>query len=65
MRTRRERERAASLRMAREAGEAEREADERRQAARCWGGADGGKGRRPPPVVPFEPSGPNEHTPRN
>jgi hypothetical protein len=51
--------------MARETGEAEREADERRQAARRWGGADGGKGHRSPPVVSFEPSGPNEHTPRH
>jgi hypothetical protein len=65
VRTRRERERAASLRMARETGEAEREADERREAARRWGGADGGKGHQPAPAVPFEPSGPNEHTPRH
>jgi len=65
MKNRLGRERAASLRMAREAGEAEREADERREAARGWGGADGGKGHRPPPVVPFEPSGPNEYTPRH
>jgi hypothetical protein len=61
---RREREHATDLRAAREAGEAEREAAERREAARRWGCADGGKGSLPAPVATFEPSSPNAYAPR-
>jgi hypothetical protein len=64
MKSRRDREHAADLRAAREAGEAEREAAEDQEAARRWGSADGGKGSLPSPVATFEPSGPNAYTPR-